>query len=311
MTLPELPNFVSLFHFDQRVSALETKESEFNQTSQFAKVVYLIPGIVDNYIASKLKEEVDVVVQLQSNKLKEKAQAENQEFLNQVDSTMKAIIKDQKNQGHQAHPKAHRLIINHLFKKPEKPPTPDHPWNKRKAIDFRPPQTWISNIAKTSQPPRKFNELPSTPIHFSAYVMNNLKIDNLTQEILKKLNITRLETFRLDIPNMIPYTTYKNPQGIIYQDKFQRNRLMHSDELCKFYDGALSFVKTELHDIASSLEMDYLRKRHWSNLEKKRSRIMIKVIDKLLFERRLMRNLEKFVGGREYGNDLKLLERII
>nr|GFA52864.1 hypothetical protein [Tanacetum cinerariifolium] len=27
----------------------------------------------------------------------------------------------------------------------------------------------------------------------------------------KKLNITRLETFRLDIPNMIPYTAYKNP----------------------------------------------------------------------------------------------------
>nr|GEX65073.1 hypothetical protein [Tanacetum cinerariifolium] len=34
-------------------------------------------------------------------------------------------------------------------------------------------------------------------------------------------------------------------------------------------------------------------------------------IDKLLFERRLMRNLEKFVGGREYRNDLRLLERTI
>nr|GEY08544.1 hypothetical protein [Tanacetum cinerariifolium] len=55
----------------------------------------------------------------------------------------------------------------------------------------------------------------------------------------KKLNITRPETSRSDIPNMIPYTGYKNPQGIIYQDKFQRNRLMRSDELCKFYDGTL------------------------------------------------------------------------
>ncbi|GJR48862.1 hypothetical protein Tco_1316965 [Tanacetum coccineum] len=33
---------------------------------------------------------------------------------------------------------------------------------------------------------------------------------------------------------------------------------------------------------------------------------MVKAIDKLLFERRLMRNLEKFVGGRDYGNDLNL-----
>nr|GEU55469.1 retrovirus-related Pol polyprotein from transposon TNT 1-94 [Tanacetum cinerariifolium] len=57
MTLPEIPSFASLFRFDQRVSALETKVFEFNQTSQFAKVVSLILGIVDNYLASKLKEE--------------------------------------------------------------------------------------------------------------------------------------------------------------------------------------------------------------------------------------------------------------
>nr|GFB31945.1 hypothetical protein [Tanacetum cinerariifolium]GFB41979.1 hypothetical protein [Tanacetum cinerariifolium] len=127
----------------------------------------------------------------------------------------------------------------------------------------------------------------------------------------KKLNITRPETFRLDIPNMIPYTAYKNPQGIIYQDKFQRNRLMRSDELYKFCNETLSSVRTMLHDIASSMEMDYLPKRHWSNLKKKRSCIMIKALDKLLFERRLMHNLEKFVGGRDYRNDLRLLERTI
>nr|GEW82417.1 hypothetical protein [Tanacetum cinerariifolium] len=70
--------------------------------------------------------------------------------------------------------------------------------------------------------------------------------------------------------------------------------LMRSDERYKFYDRTLLFVRTVLHDIASSLEIDYLPKRHWSNREKKRSRIMIKAMDKLLFERRLMRNLEKF-----------------
>nr|GFD29881.1 hypothetical protein [Tanacetum cinerariifolium] len=86
---------------------------------------------------------------------------------------------------------------------------------------------------------------------------------------------------------------------------------MRSDELYKFYDEMLSSVRQVLHDIVSNLEMDYLPKRHWSNLEIKRSRIMVKVIDKLLFERRLMRNLEKFVGGRDYRNDLRLLERTI
>ncbi|GKB57904.1 hypothetical protein Tco_0914090 [Tanacetum coccineum] len=45
--------------------------------------------------------------------------------------------------------------------------------------------------------------------------------------------------------------------------------------------------------------------------DKSRSRIMIKAIDKQLYERRLMRNLEKFVGGKEYEEDFRLLERAI
>ncbi|GKC98493.1 hypothetical protein Tco_1168768 [Tanacetum coccineum] len=58
--------------------------SEFNQTSKFAEVVSSILGIFDQYLASKMKEAVDVAVRLQSNKLKEEAEAENQEFFNQI-----------------------------------------------------------------------------------------------------------------------------------------------------------------------------------------------------------------------------------
>nr|GEU56442.1 hypothetical protein [Tanacetum cinerariifolium] len=84
---------------------------------------------------------------------------------------------------------------------------------------------------------------------------------------------------------------------------------MCSDELYKFCDGTLLSVRRVFHDIAYSLEMDYLPKRRWSKLDKKRSRVMIKEIDQRLFKIRLMRNLEKFVGGREYKNDFRLLER--
>ncbi|GJS94278.1 hypothetical protein Tco_0801246 [Tanacetum coccineum] len=127
----------------------------------------------------------------------------------------------------------------------------------------------------------------------------------------KKLNITRPEMFRSDITIMTPYTAYSNPYGIIYQDKFQRNRLMRSDELYNFCDGTLSSIRRFLYDIASILEMDYLPKRKWSKLDRKRSRIMIKAIDQQLFERMLIRDLEKFIGGREYINDFRLLERTI
>ncbi|GJX67656.1 hypothetical protein Tco_0303383, partial [Tanacetum coccineum] len=127
----------------------------------------------------------------------------------------------------------------------------------------------------------------------------------------KKLNITKPETFRSCISKLTPYTAYKNPQGIIYQDKFKRNKLKHSGELYKFCDDTLTSIRRVLHDIASNLSMDYLPKRRWSNLDRKRSCIMIKAIDQQLFERRLMRNLENFVGGREYRNDFKLLKRTI
>ncbi|GKF10915.1 hypothetical protein Tco_0048841 [Tanacetum coccineum] len=86
---------------------------------------------------------------------------------------------------------------------------------------------------------------------------------------------------------------------------------MRSDTLYKFCDGTLSSVRRVLHDISSSLEMDYFTKRRLSKLDKKRSLIMIKAIDQKLFEIRLTRNLEKFVGGREYINDFRLLERTI
>ncbi|GJT90646.1 hypothetical protein Tco_1079491 [Tanacetum coccineum] len=76
----------------------------------------------------------------------------------------------------------------------------------------------------------------------------------------KKLNITKPETFRFDISNRTPYTTYNNPQGIIYEDKYKRNMLMRTDELYKFSDGTLTSVRSVLYDIALNPRMDYLTK---------------------------------------------------
>ncbi|GJR65382.1 hypothetical protein Tco_0011447 [Tanacetum coccineum] len=94
-TLPEFPNFESLFGFKRRVSSLETELSELKQTNQFAEALSSIPGIVDNYLASQMKDAVNVAIQLKSNKLRKEAQAENDEFLKEIDSNIKAIIKDQ------------------------------------------------------------------------------------------------------------------------------------------------------------------------------------------------------------------------
>nr|GEU39891.1 hypothetical protein [Tanacetum cinerariifolium] len=49
------------------VSALETEMSELKQTNQFAEVVSSIPAIVNQYLASKIKETDNVAVQLQTS----------------------------------------------------------------------------------------------------------------------------------------------------------------------------------------------------------------------------------------------------
>nr|GEW19480.1 hypothetical protein [Tanacetum cinerariifolium] len=309
------------------------------------------------------------------------------------------------------------------FKKPDKPLTSNHDWNTTKSIDYRPTHTLISNISKAIQPPLIFDELMSTSIDFSAYIMNNLKIDNLTQEILVRPiyhllegtcnNFMELEynfeechqavndlldwhnpqghEYPFDLASRCrgsssrKYTTstaktkaakYDNIEGIedvvpmiwspmkriisvtsvkvmkwydygyleeievrredqkiykfkegdflrlnlrcikdmllllvqkklsnldrddmydlamalrmftkrivilhriIYLDKYKRNRLMHSDELYKFYDETLSSVRTVLHDIANNPRMDYLRKRKWSNLDCQRNVITMTI----------------------------------
>ncbi|GKC81370.1 hypothetical protein Tco_1137087 [Tanacetum coccineum] len=123
----------------------------------------------------------------------------------------------------------------------------------------------------------------------------------------KKINVTKPDTTRLDLRKIHPYTPYKDPHGFIYVDDYKRNMLMHSDELYKFSDGTLTRLLSLLEDITKNIDMEYLPKRRWSHLEKKRAHFMIKDINKLLKEWRMMRSLEKFIGGRLYRTDLRLI----
>nr|GEW54557.1 hypothetical protein [Tanacetum cinerariifolium] len=556
-TLVNVPVYVAAetpFSFYQRVSALETDMSEFRQTSQFAEAVSLILGIVDTYFAFKMKEAVDVVVQLQSNKLREEPQAKNQEFLNQVDSTMKATIKEQvQAQVSKIMPQIEKYITESLGAeilidkvetnksinrsdiqkdlhnalvesyntnkdiitsyggvvtlkrgrddqdKDEDPSAGSNRWLKRRksgkeAESSKEPKNKESKSTSSSkiasryqpkslikpahaeehdqkvvdlkdQPHQEFNtgnddvtHFLATPIDFSAFIMHRIKIDNLTQEVLtgptyhlikgtcksvveleyhlkevfkatndrldwhnpkgkpyphnlskplplilngqgrqvipwdyfinndleylkggsssqkyttsvtklkaadygqvrwiedkrnfkrvrrqdiedmllllvqykltnlnleeryalnaalrmftrriliqervedlqlevesyqKKINLKRPDTCHLDIKRMTACTAYPDVQGIIYKDEINRKRLMRTDELHKFSDGTLNYVRTALNDIDLGIKMDYSPKRKWSKQDKQRARVMINAIDKKLGDRRLMRS---------------------
>nr|GEV00296.1 uncharacterized mitochondrial protein AtMg00810-like [Tanacetum cinerariifolium] len=90
----------------------------------------------------------------------------------------------------------------------------------------------------------------------------------------KNINVTKPDNVRPDLRKRHPYTPYQDPQGFIYVDSLERNRLMRSDELYKFSDGTLTRLLTSLKDITKNIHMRYLPKRRWSSLEKKRAHVM-------------------------------------
>ncbi|GJY34598.1 hypothetical protein Tco_0419067 [Tanacetum coccineum] len=55
----------------------------------------------------------------------------------------------------------------------------------------------------------------------------------------KKLNIPNPWTHDVDLSCRALYTTLSEPQGVIYEDKLKRKRLMRTKELYKFSDGSL------------------------------------------------------------------------
>ncbi|GJY26675.1 ribonuclease H-like domain-containing protein [Tanacetum coccineum] len=106
------------------------------------------------------------------------------------------------------------------------------------------------------------------------------------------------------VTNLSVEEPYSNPRGFIYQNKDKKNRLMRIDELHKFSDGTLNDVRTALDDRLKGIRMKYLPQTIWRQSDRDKAGAMIQAIDKQLKTRRIMRSLEKFVGGRPYSNPM-------
>ncbi|GJR19650.1 hypothetical protein Tco_0968177 [Tanacetum coccineum] len=100
----------------------------------------------------------------------------------------------EENPGNDDEDPKEKVASNHdwftKFTQPQEPTNPD--WNVGKTLQHGQTQSWLMTLASsTDKQSKTFNELMSTPIDFSAYIMNSLKITNLTQETLLR------PTFRL------------------------------------------------------------------------------------------------------------------
>ncbi|GKB02918.1 reverse transcriptase domain-containing protein [Tanacetum coccineum] len=131
---------------------------------------------------------------------------------------------------------------------------------------------------------------------------------------IASLNITNPQKTYIEIKFKELYTPLGDPAGIVYEDLDKQKRLMRADELYKFSDETLKAVCKELHHEILDFKLGYnteMPNRKWSATDKRRSELMVKMMDKLMLERKIIKNLERLVGARELKKDYRLMQRTI
>nr|GEX92524.1 hypothetical protein [Tanacetum cinerariifolium] len=237
--LQDLPNFGSLFSFDNRLRTLEANFSEFMQTNQFAEAVSSIPEIVQRYMdqrineALKVKEQVKVQVfkilpkieqtvneQLEAEVLTRSSHSTKTSYDAATDLSemeLKKILIE-KMEGNKEIVTLKRRHDDDANK--DKEPSAGSDRGSKRCREGKEPesasaskekatrsagkstqgsksqqalrsefatadiQPWISELAKQSDSRSSFNKLMDTPMDFSNFLMNRLKVDTLTPELL-------------------------------------------------------------------------------------------------------------------------------
>nr|GEX18314.1 reverse transcriptase domain-containing protein [Tanacetum cinerariifolium] len=208
--LQDQPNFGSLFGFDHRLKSLEANFFEFIKTNQFAGAVSSIPRIalVEAYESDKIildtygdtitlkrrrddyadKDEEPSVGSDPGPRDVEKERSQSQQAL--PNEPMQTTFEMEEPSHPEFETSANDQPIVEPSQHPEwfsqqkKPPTPDRDSNKTLPATYGSIQPWISELVKQSDSRSSFNELIATLVDFSAFLMNRLKVNTLTRELL-------------------------------------------------------------------------------------------------------------------------------
>ncbi|GJR80404.1 hypothetical protein Tco_0151189, partial [Tanacetum coccineum] len=83
------------------------------------------------------------------------------------------------------------------------------------------------------------------------------------------------------------------------------------DLTCKLA-SLTALVRDEIHHRVLNFRLGYnkeMSKRKWSATDKRRSKLMVELIDKQMRERQIIRNLERLVGAPKLEMDYRLMTR--
>ncbi|GJR58795.1 hypothetical protein Tco_1500957 [Tanacetum coccineum] len=93
--VPEITsNFTTTIPLPPLVTNLEKDLSEIKQVDQYAQALSSIPAIVDHYIDNKHGEAINKAIQAHNLDCRQEAQDENNAYLELINTSMRAIIKE-------------------------------------------------------------------------------------------------------------------------------------------------------------------------------------------------------------------------
>ncbi|GJR60194.1 hypothetical protein Tco_1502356 [Tanacetum coccineum] len=130
--------------------------------------------------------------------------------------------------------------------------------------------------------------------------------------ITVRRNDDKLYTFKEGDYNRLRLQDIEDMMLLLVQGKLTNLNIEERlDQISNFSDGTLNDVRSALDDILKRIQMKYLPQTVWRNVDNERAGAMMQAIDQQLRNKRIIRSLERFVGGRPYKGDLRLLERTI
>ncbi|GKE76311.1 hypothetical protein Tco_1542431, partial [Tanacetum coccineum] len=107
----------------------------------------------------------------------------------------------------------------------------------------------------------------------------------------KKINITLPPQTFPEIEFKELYIPSHKPPGVIYEDLTKHKRVMRANELYNLSDGTLKKVRDELHHRIHDFCLEYnkeMPRKKWTTIDRKRSELMVKMIDKQMRERKII-----------------------
>ncbi|GKA46765.1 hypothetical protein Tco_0739648 [Tanacetum coccineum] len=207
----------------------------------------------------------------------------------------KDVVHDDHQPQDTSEPKTAKTLNLEWFTQPLRPSTLDPEWNKRQVVLGQPEQPWFNQMVFATKDPFTFNDLMATQINFSKYVLNRLKIDNLTRDILLRptynllkgtchLSVTADYFFNNDLENLKSSDPERTPTKVGY-DKDALKGIKHWGEGCKLWHIS-QLKKFSKHNVYSTkkilgVKSVSVKKLHgYGHLEE----IVVKIADRQFYK---------------------------